>query len=99
MYNVVDDSMKEDLRKVDVPLILAYGGSDGFVSLDENVEHLNEIFPKGIPANISLLLDRDADHYLTFYNKLDNAYQTIEDRERSQLLYNGYVTWLEENVF
>jgi hypothetical protein len=80
-------------------LLLAYGGSDGLVSLKDNQQRLNEIFPTGLPENIRLLLDPLADHYLTVHDRLCNDHETIAEREFSSGIYDGYNEWLEEYAF
>lgn len=99
MHNTVDDSTSEDLKKSTIPILLAYGGSDGLVSLHDNRQRLEEVFPFGLPENIKLLLDPVADHYLTVHDRLCNDYETIAERDFSPKIYDGYNVWLEEHVF
>ena len=99
MHNIVDDSTAEDLKRANIPLLLAYGGSDGLVSLKDNHQRLNEIFPTGLPENIRLLLDPLADHYLKVHDRLCNDYETIAERKFSSGIYDGYNEWLGEYAF
>ncbi|MEN2284444.1 alpha/beta fold hydrolase [Algoriphagus sp. SE2] len=99
MHNIVDDSTSEDLKKTKIPLLLAYGGSDGLVSLEDNQKRLIEVFPSGLPGNIQLLLDPVADHYLTVYDRLCNDHDTIAERGFSSGMHDGYIEWLEKYAF
>lgn len=99
MHNIVDDSTSDDLKKATIPILLAYGGSDGLVSLHDNQRRLEEVFPTGLPENIQLLLDPVADHYLTVHDRLCNDYETIAERDFSPELYDGYYAWLKAHVF
>ena len=99
MHNIVDDSTLIDLKQATIPILLAYGGSDGLVSLYDNQRRLEEVFPTGLPENIQLLLDPVADHYLTVHDRLCNDYETIAERDFSPEIYDGYIAWLKAHVF
>lgn len=99
MHNIVDDSTSDDLKKATIPILLAYGGSDGLVSLHDNQRRLEEVFPTGLPENIQLLLDPVADHYLTVHDRLCNDYETIAERDFSPEIFDGYFAWLKAHMF
>ena len=99
MHNVVDDSTATDVKAARIPLFLGYGGSDGIVPAEDNLAVLAELFPEGIPENITVLVAEDADHFLTVNNSLCNDYETIAERDFSQVFFNAYTQWLEANVF
>ncbi|MGC9347594.1 MAG: alpha/beta hydrolase family protein [Anaerolineae bacterium] len=62
MAGILGYDPREALKAVSTPGLLVFGETDGLVPPSENLARLNEIFPEGLPENLSVVTMSNATH-------------------------------------
>ncbi|TFG60021.1 MAG: alpha/beta fold hydrolase [Spirochaetales bacterium] len=98
MSNILPFDPAPALKTLTQPVLLAFAELDSMVPPDQNLGRLNEIFPNGLPSNMTQFTTPKADHLFHITDTICFDYEASLAKPYSEEYRRFLAAWIDENV-
>ena len=99
MWNMLPFDPREALQTLRQPTLIALAELDNMAPATPSTDRLSDIFPAGLPDNITTYVAANTDHFFRFADSTCFDYDTAFQNPYSEDFIGFYNDWIEEHVY